>query len=737
MKKKKMSLIIWVVSVLLLLFSAVLNTMAHRRMLAESYVHAANLNTVGMVRKLDYAIGFGKPIEKFYGLDLLMQNAMDLSEDILAVEVRDSQGKTMASVGEAGIHAEQGSEEEEYRIEKDGIYSFTGFDAGQIVLRLDKGRMEDEMAAYISWLVKIILCIIAVIFAVLLLYSLSGSKEQADLHRVKIMSLILLVGGQLTLGAFATVYDAVSYQDSVGQIAESAMHVVESDINEVLDKGMHFSELKKLNEYLENLSGDIQELSRMELAGDGEASSGETYEISLRDKESGKVRIKAETNEELVQKKMVNHIIDTLIIIMVTIFVSLEIIGFITSHLKQKMERKKGEIYFPGFRLFVFVSGIAFSLDSGFVSILSRQLFDQMALPDSMSFLSGMPNTMQSLSIVMGLFGCGFFISRLGTKKTLFLGVGMGVVGYILCAVAVNLPVFTVARFVFGFCDGLVINTIRLYAASQEDQESHNKILVTYFAAINLGVCCSVVVGGLVADVSAYTSVFLLGAVLGAVCLFLISFSGFSDQKGGSRMLFTGALRELKYRKVWIFMLFLVVPVYIAPLFVEYTFPLFGDEIGFSNSLVSGCLMLNFLIIAYLTDPVSEWVNKHISARKAIVCYVFLQAASIGQFVFFASPWSAVLALILTSIWDCFGMVVIDSVLDDVKGTTGEKNTLLQMIFGKVGMVAGPVLVTAGLGRGAAGATGTIVVILLVGVALYLVFNGWAGMRERRNEGSV
>lgn len=727
MKKKKMSFIICVVSVLLLLFSAVLNTMAHRRMLAESYVHAANLNTVGMVRRLDYAIGFGKPIEKFYGLELLMQNVMNLSEDILAVEVRDRQGKTAAGVGDAGRQVGQVSEGEEYRIQEDGVYSFTDFDAGQIVLRLDKEKMEKQMSAYISWLAKIILSITATILLVLVLYTLSGGREQADLHRVKVMSLVLLVGGQLVLGTFATVYDAVSYQDSVGHIAESAMHVVESDINEVLDKGMRFSELKGVDEYLENLCGDIEELSRMEMTGEGEAGGGETYLISLWDEETAQLRVRAETNEELVRKKMVNHIVDTLIIIMVTIFVSLEMIGFVTSHLKQRSARKRGEMYFPGFRLFVFVSGIAFSLDSGFASILSRQLFDQMALPDSVSFLSGMPGTMQSLSIVMGLFGCGFFISRLGTKKTLLLGVSMGVAGYILCAAAVNLPMFIAARFVFGFCDGLVINTIRLYAASQVDAERHNKILVTYFAAINLGVCCSVVIGGLVADVSAYTAVFILGAVLGAVCLFLIGFSGFSDEKGGSRMLFTGALRELKYRRVWVFMLFLVVPIYIAPLFVEYTFPLFGDEIGFSNSLVSGCLMLNFLIIAYLTDPVSEWVNRHISARKAIVCYVFLQAAGIGQFVLFASAWSAVLALVLTSIWDCFGMVVIDSVLDDVKGTTAEKNTLLQMIFGKVGMVAGPVLVTAGLGRGAAGATGTIVVILLAGAGLYLAFNAMTG----------
>ncbi len=743
MKRGKIVRMVLVVSALLLLFSAGLNCMAHRRMRAESYVHAENLYTVGIVRKLDYAIGFGKPLEKFYGLDLLLNNATDLSDHILSAEVRDKAGNTIVSTEGDDAEAawdqvEQSSEGEDYQIKQDGIYTFVNFEAGQIVLRLDRGQLDSDMQEYILRMVKMFLAILAVIAAALIIYyivsRIAGGKKEASLKQMKILSLVLLVGGQVVLGAYAMVYDAVSYQNSVGEISQSVARVVQSDINEVLDKGMKYSELAKMDEYLNNLCGEIQELSGMELS-EGEAGEQEDgsalYALSLRDSEAGEVALRTSTNAALVRNKMINHIIDTVIIIMVTIFVSLEIIAFITGHLKERKNRVEGELYFPGFRLFVFVSGIAFSLDSGFVSVLSRQLYERMALSDSMSFLSGMPNTLQSLAIVIGLFGCGSFISRLGARKTLLFGVGMGVLGYILCAVSVNLPIFIAARFIFGFCDGLVINTIRLYASSQKSQEMHNKILVTYFAAINLGICCSVVIGGLVADVTSYTAVFVLGAVLGIVCLFFIGFSGFTDQKGGSRMSFTGAVRQLRYRSVVVFMLFLVVPIYIAPMFVEYTFPLFGDEIGFSNSLVSGCLMLNFLIIAYLTDPISEWVNKRIRPRTAIVLYVFLQAASIGQFVVFATAWSAILALVLTSLWDCFGMVVIDSVLDDVKGTTGEQNTLLQMIFGKAGVVLGPVLVTANLASGAAKATGSVVIILLAGVVLYMIFDALVCKKER------
>lgn len=735
MKRVRIVRMVLIVSALLLIFSAALNCMAHRRMRAEVYVHAENLNTVGIVRKLDYAIGFGKPLEKFYGLDLLLDHAMELSDNILAAEVLDREGNSIINAGTMDSSIRQSSEGEDYRLEDDGIYSFVDFGEGQIVIRLNRAQLDHDVKEYISWMAKLFASILAMITVVLLIYYLLGRKNPnpASLKQMRVLSLILLVGGQVVMGGFATVYDAVSYQDSVTQIEDAASQVVQADINEVLDKGMKYSELKKMDEYLNNLCGEIQELSHMELseAKPEEGSQMDVYPLFLRDDSSGVVYLSAATNQDMVRNKMINHIIDTVIIIMVSIFVSLEIIVFITSHLKERAQRKEGEIYFPGFRLFVFVSGVAFSLDSGFVSVFSRQLYERMNLPDSMSFLSGMPNTLQSLSIVLGLFGCGFFISRLGTRKTLLFGIGMGVAGYVLCAVSVNLPIFIAARFVFGFCDGLVINTIRLYASSQEDPDMHNKILVTYFAAINLGICCSVVIGGLVADVSSYAIVFCLGALLGIACLFFIGFSGFSDQKGGSRMSFTGAVRQMRYRRVFIFMLFLVVPIYIAPLFVEYTFPLFGDEIGFSNSLVSGCLMLNFLIIAYLTDPISEWVNKRIRPRKAIVAYVLLQAASIGQFVFFQTAWSAILALILTSLWDCFGMVVIDSVLDDVKGTTGEQNTLLQMIFGKAGVVIGPVLVTANLSKGAAGATGTIVIILLAGVALYLVLDTLTGIKEK------
>jgi len=716
-----MILIIMSMGICFLLFSAALNVMSYRRMIAETYVHESNLNTVGIVRKLNYALSFGKPLDKFYGLEKLLENTKNQSDSILAIEVWKEKD-FITGIGSMIEHEPQSSAGEEYIIKKNGIISFVDFDGGQLVLRLDVSIVQKAVRNYMVSAARLdILLLVIILFILGILCFLWKSKE-ISVHKLKMTSLFLLIGVQLLFGIYSTGYTIHSYRNSILEISQAAVNTVSTDINEVLGKGMRYHELTGLDEYLNKLCDNISELSKIEFVLEKkETKDIEVYEIPIDDESIKKGYVVCKGDQKIIQKKILNHMIDVIILIMVTIFISLEMIGFISNHIEQHSRRKKEELYLPGFRLFVFVSGVAFSLDCGFISILSNRLYEQMALPDHMSFLSGMPNTMYSLAIVLGLFGCSFFIAHIGMKRTLLLGIGMGVVGYLFCAISVSLPLLIAARFIFGFCDGLVINAVRLYASAQKDKELHNKILVTYLAAINLGVCCSVVIGGLVADVTSYTAVFLLGAILGIFCLFLVDFSGFNNEKGRSKMSFLAAVLQLKIRRVFVFMVFLIIPIYIATLYVGYTFPLYGDEIGFSNSLVSGCLMINYLIIAYLTDPISEWVNHHLQPKKAVVFYVILQTISIGIFVVFANVWTAILALILTSIWDCFGMVVIDSVLDDVKGSSTEQNTLLQMLFGKIGMVIGPIIVTAGLGRGAAAATGSIVIVLIIGMMVYLL----------------
>ena len=721
-KRQQATIIIVLLSVAMTIFTTGLTTLSYRKTQADSYVHAEVLNTVGVVRKLNYALSFGKPIDKFYGLDVLLGGINALSEEIRGVEIIDSEGRLIESAGDAMDDIRPDSFDSEYRMEEDGIYAFVPFDAGTIILKLDAGVIQDRTRAYIGFILRLdALILLAVAFAVFV-SCMIASQNGISMKRLRITSVLILVTAQFVLGGLSMWHLDTAYSDSVAQIAETTALTVKNDINAVVEKGIPYKELTGMDSYLSNLVADIPELSNLSLGTGAAASTNQMseFDLDIEGMADETVSLFCYYDRDLIRSKRINNVIDSLILILITVFISMESAAFWTKHMEMKDGRKKGELYLPGFRLFVFVAGITFTLDVGFFSVLSAKLFNAMALPESMSFLSGMPNTMYSVAVLIGLLACSSLIRRFGMRRILMTGVIMGIVGYLFCAASVNLPMLIAARFVYGFCDGIIINSIRLYASSQADPELHTKILVEYMAATNLGVSCGVVIGGLIADVASYTLVFLIGAALAFVCLFLVLFAEFPEkQENSEKMSFVIALKELKKPQVSLFMVGAVLPVYIATLFVAFTFPLFGNEAGFSNSMVSGCLMLNFIIIAYLTDPISDWVIKRVRPDIAMAIYMALQTASIGIFVLTGSVWAAILALVLTSMWDCFGMVVMDLALDHVEGTSTEKCTLLQMLFGKFGMVIGPVVITAWLGKGAAGATGVIVIFMAAGLIIY------------------
>lgn len=721
--RKRVITTVIVLGIIMTILSTVLTTMSYRKMQADSYVHSGVLNTVSVVRKLNYALSFGKPIDRYYGLNDLLEEVIELSEDILSVEVIDLKGNSIETVGEMPQEVRPGSFGEEYLIRKDGVYAFVSFDAGTMILRLDISVINDLTTEYVLFIARLAFWVIWGTAFVTFLVFLPKSGDGVSIKRVRIGGIIILIVMQVCLGVLSMLQVDYSYQASVDRIAQMTAKMVESDINAVIDKGVSFDEITGMDEYLKHLVSDIPELAELELSFDTVYAGNERdeYAISLKGVEkSAKLYCQYSLNQKMIRENRRNNIIDVLILVLITVFISLETLNFITTHHESKDSRKKGELYIPGFRLFVFIEGTAFALDAGFFSVFSTKLYGALKMPDSMSFLSGLPNTMYSAAVLIGLFGCSSLIRKYGMKRMMTVGIVAGVAGYIFCALSPNLYVLIISRFIYGFCDGIIINSIRLYASAQKDPKMHTKILVEYYAAMNLGVSCGVVIGGLVADVTSYQAVFITGAVMGVACLFLIVFAGFSDERSqGDEMSFFIAVKELKKPPILIFMLSVVIPAYVVELFVSYTFPIFGDEVGFSNSIVSGCLMLNFIIIAYLTDPISEWVGKRFKAEKAMVGYLALQIVSVGIFVVTASIWAAILALVLTSLWDCFGTVLMDSALDHVEGTTTEKCTLLQMVFGKLGMVIGPVAITSFLYKGAAGATGVIVVFLTVGLIVY------------------
>ena len=63
-KRERVILTIMLLGIIMTMFSAALTTMSFRKLQADTVVHAGVLNTTSAVRKLDYALSFGKPIDR-------------------------------------------------------------------------------------------------------------------------------------------------------------------------------------------------------------------------------------------------------------------------------------------------------------------------------------------------------------------------------------------------------------------------------------------------------------------------------------------------------------------------------------------------------------------------------------------------------------------------------------------------------------------------------------------------
>ena len=245
--KNKSILIVIILGVIMTVFSSVLATMSYRKMQADSYVHTCNLDTVSAVRKLNYALSFGKPLDKYYGLEELLEGIMVLSEDIQGVEVTDEAGVRIQTVGDIKEEIRQSSIREEYIIKNSGIYTFTDFDAGTIILRLDISVIDSLTKEYVRYMFRLdAIILLTLVIATVICFSIK-SEESIGIMRLRITGIIILVAAQVALGFFSMLRVDNSYQESVDRIAAATARMVENDINDVLKKGVYYDEITGLD----------------------------------------------------------------------------------------------------------------------------------------------------------------------------------------------------------------------------------------------------------------------------------------------------------------------------------------------------------------------------------------------------------------------------------------------------------------------------------------------------------
>ncbi len=357
------------------------------------------------------------------------------------------------------------------------------------------------------------------------------------------------------------------------------------------------------------------------------------------------------------------------------------------------------------------------------MSIVSYQLFNK--LSDASNFLVSLPTTMGAIATIFGLLICLFVVNKIGMQKMIISGTALAAIGSISCGFCNDLFKFSLARGVLGFGMAALISSTKLCAIFEKDATLRVKLLATVAAGRIAGYSCGVVIGGLISERSSYSFVFILEAVLIVASVLLISITNIkqSNNKTGDNFSFYNLINIFKSSKVIVYMLLIIVPVYLASVFISYCVPLYGNEINLSQSIISGLMMINFMLSAYTSSVSSKFMIKCFGVQKSTFLYVLFIILSIGMFSLYNTLATVIISVILLGFADGFGLNVILEEIYIIKPDIDKVTaTFLFLLASKIGEAVAPILVSVNIESGISAASTSLIYVLAGSTGLYLIF---------------
>lgn len=163
--------------------------------------------------------------------------------------------------------------------------------------------------------------------------------------------------------------------------------------------------------------------------------------------------------------------------------------------------------------------GFLFGFDSSVIADTKNQLVSQFSLTD---FQWSMVVSASLLSSIFGIPLSGLFADKLSRKSMLQIVASGFIIGTGLCAMAWNLPILIIGRFIIGVCIGIASYISPLFIAEIAPANKRGGLILMNGIAITLGQAFSFLIGYWLYDLSENSwRVMLMLGTLPAIGLFI------------------------------------------------------------------------------------------------------------------------------------------------------------------------------------------------------------------------
>jgi len=506
------------------------------------------------------------------------------------------------------------------------------------------------------------------------------------------------------------------------------------------------------------------------------------YNLGLaEDAGQNATQLHVELSRSFFDKRMRDILLDTGTMVIISFVLMLEAILFMIILLKKRFSReaasyarliapsRRKSIDIGIVRPLMFLLGTAVFMASSFIPLMMQDLY-QPLWGLSKSVVLGLPISAEMLFAAVAAVLGGSLVDKQGWKYVFTLGTIIFAFGIFFSYQASHPLLFIMARAIAGAGHGTVLIALNGFVNSRPLEADRTEGFSAFISGFYAGFIAGAVVGAMLADRIGYAQVFLVSF---AFCLLagLFAFLFLREEKAAGEKskkgFHPGSILEAMFRKQAVaseqeksleeqpeilqgvqreeapagrggllnflsnmpvlgLFLFIVLPLTICSMFVDYFLPVFAASEGVSTSNVGRAFMLNGVAIVYLGPFLSSYTDKKWGAKRSILASGFISVLAIGVFVFSGTFEAAFLAAILLGVSESFGLVAQNNYFVNLKAT-GEFGTGAALGYydnvENLGQMLGPIILGSALALGNTGIG--IIGLVTLSALFFFMLTAW------------
>ncbi len=562
--------------------------------------------------------------------------------------------------------------------------------------------------------------------------------------------------------------------DAIQQKTNLLANLLKEDVEYLVNKGLPIDKLVRIEVIMENIVKKTPEYANLRIADlNGNVLYFADIEKGVRNFETGKEKtnvktedsynhlfkvfkpetkeqlgfIKVGIDEELIDKRIRQTLIDYITVIVVGMLFSFELLIFFVNRTLNigtvSVRKREYRTPYQLIRTIAFFSFFSISLFASFLPIYIRD-FSNPLWGLSKEAVASIPISIYMLAsgVIYMLFGK--LEAYFGRKSTFLIGCLFFAIGFFLIGIAENIVQIMIYHFIAGIGFGIIFLIPQSLVMDNTSPEERPIGLSNLFAGIFSGIICGSAIGGMLAERLGFRIVFFIAAI---VILATFIFSHFiikeSKKKAVQDIKTQGILKKLmKDRNFIIPLITQGIPyqiIYVG--FIVFLLPLYLKDLNISESDIGRVIMIHGLVIIFIGPLIIKYISNYFSHRFLVGVGGLLSSITlIGVYVLFGLkhitptlliiiPWIIVLAV--SNSISGSGILSLSMESDSVKEIKSGQAVSYYRLIERIGNISGPILV--GLLIGLPGildlnvnryefAIGVLGIISFIGFVLFAIF---------------